>query len=140
YVDDDYTYAVQLHEEFTVRLHGANLGDYPVENGLVYTEILPLGITPYDEQGELLGIRAFRGDGTELDASAFEYDVIQTPENDRGYRAPAQSQEAGSYAKDTRDDGVPYVVRVRVTEEQPGMFNDAEAAAYDYRQYVDIRV
>src|SRR5690606_19839297 len=42
---DDHTYAVQLDEEFTVRLHAANLGDHPIQSGLEYLEVLPLGIS-----------------------------------------------------------------------------------------------
>ena len=141
YVEDDYTYAVQLHEEFTVRLHGANLGDRPVENGLEYTEILPLGITPYNEQSELLGITAFDGAGTPIDDALVDIKVVQSPENDKGYRAPAQSQEAGTYA-DTRhaEKAIPYVVRVRVKPVLPGLFNSAGSTDLDNQQRVDIRV
>lgn len=141
YVEDDYTYAVQLHEEFTVRLHGANLGDRPVESGLEYTETLPLGITPYNEQGELLGITAFDGAGNPIDDTLVDIEVVQTPENDRGYRAPAQSQEAGTYAETRHaENAIPYVVRVRVTPELTGLFNSAGSTDLDNQQRVDIRV
>lgn len=140
YVDDPYTYAVQLHEQFTVRLHAANLGDRPIGSGLEYTEILPLGITPFDEAGDLLGITAFDGRGTAIPSADVVYEVIQTPESDQGYRAPAQSQEAGSYAEASREDGIPYVVRVRVASPVSGMFNSPGASAADKYQRVDIRV
>lgn len=140
YVDDNYTYAVQLHEEFTVRLHAANLGDRSVESGLEYTEILPLGITPYGEDGELLGVSAFDGAGDSIDEANYTYEVVQTPDNDLGYRAPAQSQEAGTFSDVTRDDMIPYVVRVRVTGSAPGLFNTAGSLDTDKHQHVDIRV
>ncbi|WP_241988934.1 SdrD B-like domain-containing protein [Leucobacter luti] len=126
YVEDDYSYAVQLHEEFTVRLHAANLGDRAIESGLEYTEILPPGISPTAASGELLGVTAVNAAGAEL-ASTTE--ILQTPEDDRGYRAPAQSQEAGTFAESTRDDMIPYVIRVRVAGAVTGMFGSAAATS-----------
>ncbi|WP_440312718.1 SdrD B-like domain-containing protein [Leucobacter chromiireducens] len=137
YVEDDYSYAVQLHEEFTVRLHAANLGDRAIGSGLEYTEILPLGISPYDESGQLLGVAALSGGGGEL---ASEVEILQSPDNDQGYRAPAQSQEAGTYAESTRDDGIPYVLRVRVAGEVTGLFGSAAADQNLQTQRVEIRV
>ncbi|MCW2288487.1 SdrD B-like domain-containing protein [Leucobacter luti] len=137
YVEDDYSYAVQLHEEFTVRLHAANLGDRAIGSGLEYTEILPLGISPYDESGQLLGVTALSGGSAEL---ASEVEILQSPDNDQGYRAPAQSQEAGTYAETTRDDGIPYVLRVRVAGEVPGLFGSAAAEQSLQSQRVEIRV
>ncbi|WP_024355564.1 SdrD B-like domain-containing protein [Leucobacter chironomi] len=137
YVDDPYTYAVELHERFTVRLHAANLGDREVESGLLYTEILPLGITPYDEDGKLIGITAVGGNGNSIPST---FEVIQSPDDDQGYRAPAQSQEAGTYKTATLDDGVPYVVQVKVATPLTGMFNAPGSSANDKYQRVDIGV
>lgn len=138
YVDDPYTYAVELHERFTVRLHAANLGDRAVESGLEYTEILPLGITPYEEDGTTpIGITAVDGNGNSIPST---FEVIQTPENDQGYRAPAQSQEAGSYSAATLDDGVPYVVQVKVATPLTGMFNAPGSSTNDKYQRVEIGV
>lgn len=140
YTSDDYTYAVQLHEEFTVRLHAANLGDRSIEQGLEYTEILPLGISPYGEDGNLLGIAAFDGAGTPLDSSNVHVEIVQSPESDQGYRAPAQSQEAASYRQETREDMIPFVVRVTVGSSLSGMFNAPASSRADWNQYVDIGV
>ena len=140
YVEDSHSYAVQLHEEFTVKLHAANLGDYPIVGGLEYTEILPLGITPYDAQGALLGVTAFDGAGRALDPTTYQVEVAQSPTNDRGYRAPAQSQEAGSFAEASRDDMIPYVVKIKVAAPLTGMFNAPQAVAADKNQRVDLRV
>lgn len=137
YVEDNYSYAVQLHEQFTVRLHAANLGDRAIEGGLEYTEVLPLGISPFDESGALLGVAAVDGAGAQLASST---EILQTPEDDRGYRAPAQSQEAGTYAKATRSDMIPYVVRVTVDSEMTGLFNSVDRGTNAQSQRVDIRV
>lgn len=126
---DEYTYAVDLHEEFTIKLHAANLGDRPIETGLKYTEILPVGISPYDEQGNLLGITMPGGE-------EFTYKVIQTPTDDKGYKAPAQSQEAGTYGTDKRD-GIPYVIEVTVPGQLTNWFKGSNTGKY---QEVHIRV
>ena len=137
YVEDDYTYAVQLHEEFTVRLHAANLGDRAITSGLEYTEILPLGISPFDAEGNLLGITAFDAAGAALGSTV---EIVQTPDDDRGFRAPAQSQEAGTYAADTRDDMLPYVVKVTVASPVTSLFHSAGTSQDAQAQRVDIRV
>nr|WP_251381665.1 MULTISPECIES: SdrD B-like domain-containing protein [unclassified Leucobacter] len=140
YAYDDYTYAVELHEQLTVRLHAANLGDRSIESGIEYLEVLPEGISPYDGHGELLGVTAYDGTGSAIDADRVTVDVVQSPRRDHGYRAPAQQQEAGSYAETTRDEVVPYVVRVQVTGELGGMFNASTSTMQSKYQYVDLRV
>lgn len=128
---DDYTYAVQLHERFSVRLHAANLGDRNLEGGLKYTEILPIGISPYDVEGNILSIKAYNGKEEIKDIS---YKVIQTPKQDEGYRAPAQLQEAGTYQEKYREE-IPYVVEVIVPHSLSAWFKGDEHLKY---QYVDI--
>ena len=141
YVEDDYTYAVQLDERFTVRLHATNLGDHPVTSGIEYLEVLPPGISPYDEDGKMLGVTAYDGDGREVDADLVDVKVLQEPGDERVYAAPAQSQEAGTYRADgTLDDVTPYVVRVRVRAPLAGMFHADTATTTAKHQRVDIRV
>lgn len=135
YLYDDYTYAVELYEEFTMKLHGVNLGDRAVEGGLEYTSILPNGITPYDEDGNIIGIKGLTGG---VESEVITYEVVQTPVNDQGYRAPAQSQEARTHADD-RADGVPYVVKVKVPEQIAPRFNTDKTVNAKY-QLVEMRV
>ena len=140
YAVDDYSYAVELHEELTVRLHAANLGDRSIDSGIEYLEVLPNGISPYDGHGNLLGVHAFDGTGAATTDDRVSVEVVQSPRRDHGYRAPAQQQEAGSYAEAELDDAVPYVIRVRVSGELGGMFNSSASTLRSKYQYVDVRV
>ena len=134
---DNYSYAVQLHEVFTMRLHAVNMGDRAIESGIEYLSILPIGITPYDKVGNIIGITATSAGADATDRMTYE--VIQTPTNDKGYRAPAQSQEAGTYGDADRDE-IPYVVRIKVAGELKGAFNNPTGTAGDKYQYVDMKV
>lgn len=140
YSVDSFVYAVQLHEQFTVRLHSANLGDRAIESGVEYLETLPVGITPYDEDGNLLGVTAYDGAGHAIPDDRVTIDVVQTPDHDKRYKAPAQKQEAGTYGSDTLADAVPYVIRVQVTGELGGMFHQPTSTLKSKYQYVDVRV
>ena len=144
YSYDNYTYAVELHEEFTVKLHAANLGDRAIKRGLEYTEILPVGVSPYGEDGKLLGAVARDGSGAALAAGEFSYKVVQTPEDDKGFRAPAQSQEAGTFKAAAKRSEVPYVVRVVTKPALAGMYEAGAAAGTaavsDKYQSVELRV
>ncbi|WP_224786040.1 SdrD B-like domain-containing protein [Microbacterium caowuchunii] len=140
YSVDSFVYAVQLHEQFTVRLHSANLGDRAIESGVEYLEVLPVGITPYDEDGKLLGVTAYDGAGNAIPDERVTIEVEQTPADDKGYQAPAQKQEAGTHGPDTLKDAVPYVIRVKVAGELGGMFNQPTSTMKSKYQHVDIRV
>ena len=140
YSVDSFVYAMQLHEQFTVRLHSANLGDRAIESGIEYLEVLPVGITPYDEDGKLLGVTAYDGAGNAIPDERVTIKVEQTPGDDKGYTAPAQKQEAGTHGSDTLKDAVPYVIRVKVAGELGGMFNQPTSTMKTKYQHVDIRV
>lgn len=141
YTADNYTYAVQLHEEFTVRLHAANLGDRSIKSGIEYLEVLPEGISPmFDENGEVTGVKAFDGAGNEIDPARVTVEVVQTPQSPAGYEAPAQSQEAGTYQDVTIKDTVPYVLKVQVAGELGGMFQAESSTLQSKYQYVEIDV
>ncbi|MGK3709113.1 SdrD B-like domain-containing protein [Arthrobacter sp. IK3] len=142
YTADNYSYAVELDEIVTARLHAANLGDRAVESGIEYTEILPVGFNPFDDDGNLIGITAFDGFGNTI---AHTYDVLQTPEDDKGYRAPRQNQEAGTFKNldadgTTIENEVPYVLRIKVAGVLNGMFNAAATTEKAKYQYVDVKV
>ncbi|MFF3036628.1 SdrD B-like domain-containing protein [Arthrobacter citreus] len=142
FISDDYTYAVELGEQVTVRLHAANLGDRAINSGISYTEVLPVGFNPFDEDGNLIGITAVDGFGNSI---GYTYEVLQTPADDNGYRAPYQNQEAGTY-KDlteentTVEDAVPYVIRIDVAGELNGMFKSATSTLQAKYQHVDLKV
>ena len=139
---DNYTYAVQLHEEFTIKLHGVNLGDRAIENGLTYTEILPIGITPYGNDGNLLGIQAYDGNGQPIPTDQVEIILVQTPDSDAGYRAPQQLQEAGTYKADSYRSEIPYVLQVHVKNPVASAFSNNTANGDNKLKYqrVDVRV
>lgn len=138
YKFDNYTYAVQLKEAFNIRMYVSNYGDFGFTNGVVLTEILPLGISPY-VNGETLNLSVKIGDRT-LDASEYTARVIQTPQDTNPqYLAPAQSQEYGTY-ETTRDQGVPYVVQIEVHSELGPWFNRGTDNTYSLVANLEVVV
>ncbi|WP_166867554.1 SdrD B-like domain-containing protein [Salinibacterium sp. ZJ70] len=140
YAYDNYTYAVQLDELFTVSLHAANLGDHPIESGVEYLEVLPLGISPYAADGSLLGVTAYDGAGNEIALPEGSVKVVQKPGDPITWAAPAQSQEAGTDATATFTDEAPYVLRIQVPAALTGMFDAPAATTTSKYQRVDVRV
>ncbi|QIK69201.1 hypothetical protein G7062_02365 [Erysipelothrix sp. HDW6C] len=126
YLYDDYTYAVQLHEMFTIRMHAINYGDASLNGGIEFLEVLPVGISPYDANGELSLIATLND--KRLDTKKLDITIIQTPQSaDPVYTAP-------------ETEGVPYVVRIRVDEKVGQWWNRGNQDEYQLTVSMRVRV
>ncbi len=146
---DDHITTMEYQENYTAQISAYNYGDWGVD-GIEFIYVYPYGASPQmDADGNLdIEARYLSAGNTvtptysSIDAANVSYSIIQTPENDQGYRAandmqdPLLSQDymnkTGSQ-NDTAyydDTVVPYAIKVIVQHPLNKWFNRGDETGY----------
>ncbi|MCU6761032.1 Serine-aspartate repeat-containing protein D precursor [uncultured Roseburia sp.] len=149
--DDSRITALEYNEDFTIRLHALNYGDWDLD-GVEFIYTMPRGIRPkLNAEGQIDGsevkaqiLSTVAGAGKEtytpIEEQDIEVTVLQTPDGaDAGYRAPDKEQDplwnskvddtyyaAGENTKDTQ----PWVLKIVVKKPLTKWFNRGSASGY----------
>ena len=146
YLFNRYITMMEYQQTYTARLTASNYGDWSLD-GVEFTYTFPLGTEPLrDADGNLQiagkYLTAPNTWGADIPADAIHAELVQTPENDKGYRAPNQVQDPQwNGTMDTSyyqgEDTVPYVVKIAVSHPLKRWFGRGSGSGYQMR--LDIK-